>query len=217
MMRLDPADLDDLLGYKLLTGVMVPRPIAFISTVSVEGLVNAAPFSWSTVAGMHPPLLTFAPCRAPDRVGFELDTLRNVKATGEFVWNVVTNEIERPMVNCSFDWTADVDEIRATGLTAVQSDLVAPPRIAESPISCECVVERIIRVGSGDCALTIGRVMRIHVDSRLLDGERVDCTGAGLVGRMGGTEYVRTDDSFTLPGLQAPGDDDMSVPRYVYE
>src|SRR6185312_4649736 len=106
----DPADIEDLHCYKLLTGLMVPRPIALVSTVSADGVFNAAPFSWSTVACIDPPLLAFSAGRAPDREDFKLDTLRNIEDTGEFVTNVVTYDIERAMVECSSAWGRDVDE-----------------------------------------------------------------------------------------------------------
>jgi flavin reductase (DIM6/NTAB) family NADH-FMN oxidoreductase RutF len=216
VIRLDPADLPELHCYKLLTGLMVPRPVAFVSTLSEDGVVNAAPFSWNTVACIAPPILAFTPGRAPGRPDLKLDTLRNVELTGEFVSNVVTSDIEQRMVECSRAWAPDVDELAETGLTAVASDVVAAPRIAESRASFECTVERVLRMGDGDGTLVLGRVVRIHLHPDVFSGGRLDLAAAGHTGRMGGTEYARTQDTFRLRDLRPAGD--VAAPtEYAYE
>jgi flavin reductase (DIM6/NTAB) family NADH-FMN oxidoreductase RutF len=212
----DPAEIENLQCYKLLTGLMVPRPVAFISTLSEDGVLNAAPFSWNTVACVSPPILAFSPGRTPGRVDLKQDTLRNVESTGEFVSNVVTCDIERRMVECSRPWSPDVDEFATAGLTPVASDVVAAPRIGESRVSFECRVERIMRMGDGDGTLVLGRVVRIHLHPDVFADGRLDLSAAGHTGRMGGTEYTRTDDTFRLGDLQPPGDAE-SLTAYAYE
>jgi flavin reductase (DIM6/NTAB) family NADH-FMN oxidoreductase RutF len=216
MIRLDPAEIENLHCYKLLTGIMVPRPVAFVSTVSDDGVLNAAPFSWNTVACIRPPILAFSPGRTPGRPDFKQDTLRNVERTGEFVSNIVTYDIERRMVECSGDWPPEVDEFAAAGLTPVPSDVVAAPRIGESLVNFECQVERVMQMGGGDCALVLGRVVRIHLHPSVFADGRLDLSAVGQTGRMGGTEYVRTDDAFRLHDLRPPVAAD-TVTDYVYE
>jgi flavin reductase (DIM6/NTAB) family NADH-FMN oxidoreductase RutF len=216
MIALDPAAIENLHCYKLLTGIMVPRPIALISTVGLDGVFNAAPFSWNTVACVKPPILAFSPGRTPGRPDFKQDTLRNIEATGQFVSNIVTYDIERRMVECSGGLAPDVDELALVGLTALASDVVAAPRIAESPVGFECRLESVTRMGGGDCALVLGRVVRIHIHPSVMAGGRLDLSAVGMTGRMGGTEYVRTDDSFRLHELREPVPA-APVVDYVYE
>jgi flavin reductase (DIM6/NTAB) family NADH-FMN oxidoreductase RutF len=216
VIQVDPAEIEDLLCYKLLTGLMVPRPVAFVSTVGADGVFNAAPFSWNTVACIKPPMLAFSPGRTPGRPESKLDTLRNVEATGEFVTNIVTYDIERRMVEASYGFTPEVDEFDAVGLTPVASDVVAAPRIGESLVSFECKVESVTDMGGGDCALVLGRVVRIHLHQSVYRDGRLDLSPVGQTGRMGGTEYVRTDDTFRLGELREPVPE-QPVTDYVYE
>jgi flavin reductase (DIM6/NTAB) family NADH-FMN oxidoreductase RutF len=201
VIAIDPATVENLIAYKLMTGIMVPRPIAFVSTVGTDGVFNVAPFSHSTVVSLKPPIVAFTAGRTPLRESFKLDTLRNVEETGAFVTNIVTYEIERPMVEASAEVPADVDEFALAGLTPVPSDLVAAPRVGEAVVSFECRLENVLEMGGGDCWLVLGRVVRIHVDpSAWVDG-RLDLSAFHHTGRMGGTEYVRTDDQIRLSDL----------------
>jgi flavin reductase (DIM6/NTAB) family NADH-FMN oxidoreductase RutF len=216
VISIEPAAVEDLHVYKLLTGLMVPRPVAFVSTLDEDGILNAAPFSWNTVACIAPPILAFSPGRTPGRPDLKQDTLRNVEATGEFVSNIVTYDIERRMVECSRAWAPDVDEFAVAGLTPVASDVVAAPRIGESRASFECRVERVMHMGDGDGALVLGRVVRIHLHPDVLSGGRPDLSAAGHTGRMGGTEYTRTDDTFRLDDLRSPAEVEHAT-DYAYE
>jgi flavin reductase (DIM6/NTAB) family NADH-FMN oxidoreductase RutF len=198
---IDPGSVEDLISYKLMTGIMVPRPIAFISTVGSDGVFNAAPFSHSTVVSLKPAIVAFTAGRTPLRADFKLDTLRNVEATGDFCTNIVTYEVERQMVEASAEVAAEVDEFELAGLTPVPSDVVAAPRIGESLVSFECRLEDVMQMGGGDCWLVLGRVVRIHVDSEAWVDGRLDLSAFHHTGRMGGTEYVRTNDQIRLADL----------------
>jgi flavin reductase (DIM6/NTAB) family NADH-FMN oxidoreductase RutF len=184
-MIFDPNALPAVRFAQLMNSLIVPRPIAFITTVDPAGRVNAAPFSWFCGLATHPPLLgvSFSP-----RAGEPKDTLRNIRATREFVVNVVTEAMAGQIVRASGDWPADVDELALVGLTAVPADFVRPPRVAESPASLECQFDR--EVALGESCFVVGEILRAHVrDEVLLEG-RVDVTKLRPLGRLGGEQYT---------------------------
>jgi len=196
----DPREAGPQNVYKLLIGAVVPRPIAFVSTLSVEGIPNLAPFSFFTAIGANPPVVCFCPVRRagpnPNK-----DTLRNIAQTREFVVNVVSEEFAQQMNICSTEFPPDVDEFKASGLTPVPSDLVKPPRVAESHINMECKLYLTMEFGelpaSGN--LVIGEVLRFHVDDRIVDDFKIDPDRLHAIGRMGGATYARTTDRFEMP------------------
>lgn len=191
-----PAALDKPAIYKLLTGLVVPRPIAFVSTLSAEGTPNLAPFSFFTVVSVQPPMLGIA---VGKRQGTsQKDTLTNIAATGEFVINVVNEEIAEPMNTASLDWAPEIDEFVVSGLTAVHDSVaVKPPRVRESPAQFECRHERTIEFE--DYCFIIGKVEHIHVQDRLFDAQsRIDPERLKPVGRLAGLLYCRVRDIFAL-------------------
>jgi flavin reductase (DIM6/NTAB) family NADH-FMN oxidoreductase RutF len=185
--------------YKLMIGAIVPRPIAFVSTVDVAGVRNLAPFSYFTGCSTNPPVICF--CSAV-RSGPNphKDTLRNIEATGEFVINVVTEEIAEQMNRTAIEAPPEVDEFEFSGLTPLPSDLIKPPRVAESKIQMECRLRQIVRVSEkpGGGSLVLGDVLRFHVLESILDGYKVDPGKLKAIGRMGGPSYVRTQDRFDM-------------------
>jgi flavin reductase (DIM6/NTAB) family NADH-FMN oxidoreductase RutF len=197
-MIVDPAVADPRDIAKLLVGVVVPRPIAFVSTLSAEGVLNLAPFSYFTVASSNPPVICFTPIIRRD--GSKKDTLVNIEATGEFVVNVVSEEIAAQMNVCSGEYAPEVDEFSVSGLTPVASDLVKPPRVKESHVNMECRLVQIVQVGTtaGGGSLVLGEVVRFHVDGGIVTHEAIDPDKLRPVGRMGGPTYVRTTDRFDL-------------------
>ncbi|HEY6390408.1 MAG TPA: flavin reductase family protein [Bryobacteraceae bacterium] len=198
-MVLDPRASNYQDVYKVLIGAIVPRPIAFVSTISPEGILNLAPFSFFTAVGANPPVICFCPTR---RSGTESckDTLRNISATREFVVNVVSEEIAEQMNITSGDFAADVDEFEAAGLTPIPSDLVRPPRVAESHVHLECKLYLTIEIGDlpGAGSLVIGEVVRLHVDDAYVDNFKIDPDKLRAIGRMGGHSYARTTDRFEM-------------------
>ncbi len=182
--------------YKLLVGSIVPRPIGWISTISPDGVHNLAPFSFFNVASANPPHVLFCPMvRGTD--GGRKDTLHNVRDTGEFVVNIVTQSIAEAMNLTATEFPADVDEFVVSGLTVAPSQTVKAPRVAESPIHFECRVAHMIDLGGGH--VVIGRVLHVHVDDRVLIGEdKIDVHALQPIGKLAGNAYTRVTDLFDL-------------------
>lgn len=195
-MIVDPGSAPPRDVYKLLIGAVAPRPIAFVSTISPEGVHNLAPFSFFNGICAEPPMVAFSTVfREPRK-----DTYRNVQATGEFVVNIVSEEIAEKMNLASGEYPHGVDEFAISGLTAVPSDLVRPPRVKESHVNMECRLARIVDVSERPLggSLIIGEVVRFHVDDAIVDNFRIDPDKLRAVGRMGGNEYARTRDRFEM-------------------
>lgn len=182
-----PANVTDDERRTMLLGSIVPRPIAWTSTVSSRGVRNLAPFSFFTVVSNTPPMLSLTLESKED--GSEKDTLANIKETGEFVVNVVSAPLTREMVVTSHEHHQDVDEFAVAGVTAIPSQTVSAPRVAEAPISMECTLIGVTRPGSD--SVVIGRVERFHFDESVIDSElRVDPAALCPVGRLGRTFSV---------------------------
>ena len=184
--------------YKLMTGAIVPRPIAFVSTVGASGAFNLAPFSFFTGISANPPVICFCPMIRYD--GSRKDTLRNIEATREFVVNVVSEEIAQQMNLCSPEYPPDVDEFQVAGLTPLPSDLVRAPRVAESHVSMECRLLQIVDVSARPLggSLVLGEIVRFHVDDALIENYKIDPGKLHPIGRMGGPTYTRTSDRFDM-------------------
>ncbi|MDH3307956.1 MAG: flavin reductase family protein [Acidimicrobiia bacterium] len=193
----DPGDLPPIDGYKLLTGLVVPRPIGWIGTRAPDGTANLAPFSFFNAVAATPPILVFSPM-GPSHT--PKDTLANVRATRVFTHNVVTEDVMEAMNLTAANLAAHEDEFEHAGLTAVPSDLIDAPRVGEARASFECRVLQILELGrppmSGN--LVVGEVIRIHIDPDLLDGTRIRQDALGAVGRMAGMEYTHTTDLFSI-------------------
>ncbi len=212
-MIIDPKKYDYPSIYKLIIGSIVPRPIAFVSSLGRDGTRNLAPFSFFNGICSNPPSLLF--CTTVRKDGQEKDTLRNVAESGEFVVNIVSEEFAEQMNICSTDFPPDVDEFRVSGLTPVGSDLVAPPRVGESHISMECRLNQIVRVGEGPGSgrVVIGEILRFHIRDDHFDSFRIDQEKLRAIGRMGGPTYTRTRDRFDLVRPQAGELKDGEKPR----
>jgi flavin reductase (DIM6/NTAB) family NADH-FMN oxidoreductase RutF len=193
---IDPALTAPQNVYKLLVGAVVPRPIAFVSTISPEGVANLAPFSFFTVASANPPVLCFtASFREPRK-----DTLVNIRATKEFVVNIVSEEFAAKMNVASAEYPYGVDEFAMSGLTTAPSELVRAPRVKESHVNMECRLLQTIEVSNQPMGgtLILGEVVRFHVDDAMVEEFRIDPEKLGAVGRMAGNTYCRTRDRFEL-------------------
>ena len=190
--------------YKLMIGAIVPRPIAFVSSLDVRGVRNLAPFSFFNGVSADPPVVLFcASVRREDPqrgLGPHKDTLRNVIDTREFVINVVTESIAEKMNLTSAQVPPDVDEFELSGLTPLPSELVKPPRVAESPVQMECRLRQIVKISEQlhGSTIVLGDVLRFHVREDLVANFRIDADKLAAIGRMGGPTYVRTRDRFDL-------------------
>lgn len=183
-------DSPDLDAYRLLTAIVVPRPIAWVSTVSADGVGNLAPHSFFGVASANPPMVTFT------SVG-EKDTVRNVRATGEFVISTSTEPMMQAVNATSASVDTDVDEAEMAGVEMAPSDLVRPPRVAASPASMECRVHRILEVG--DSVLVIGEVVRFTVDEAVMVDGEPDHDLMRPVSRLGGEQWGLPAPTVTVP------------------
>jgi flavin reductase (DIM6/NTAB) family NADH-FMN oxidoreductase RutF len=184
--------------YKVIVGSVVPRPIAFVSTVGPAGIFNLSPFSFFTAASMNPPVVCFCPLRKAN--GHPKDTLTNIERTGDFVVNVVSEEFIAQVNMTSAEFPPEVDEFQVSGLTPVPGDLVKSPRVKESHVSMECKLFQIFEISnrpSGGSIVT-GEIVRLHVDDAYIDNYRIDPGKLKAVGRMAGATYVRTADRFDL-------------------
>jgi flavin reductase (DIM6/NTAB) family NADH-FMN oxidoreductase RutF len=201
-MKFRPGDIDPLRFYGYMIGSIVPRPIAFVSSLSSTGARNLAPFSFFTVASVDPPVVCFSPLVRGDLK--RKDTVNNVEATKEFVLNIVSEEFAPQMNQCSAEVDPDVDEFQLSGLTPVPSQLVKPPRVKESHVHMECRLREIIRFGDKPLAgnLVLGDILLIDIDEAILtevDGLiLIDRDRLRGIGRMAGVSYARTTDCFDL-------------------
>lgn len=196
---IDPATANPVRLYHQLIRCIVPRPIAWVSTVSERGITNLAPFSFFTGVGIHPPTLCFCPMNRRD--GTPKDTLRNVEAVPEFVVNVVPAALAEAMNASAADLEWERSEFEAAGIGSAPAVRVRPPLVAESPVHLECEVVQILKLGAGPLGsnLVVGKIVHIGIEPSVLDAEGlIDPGKLDLIGRMGGNEYTRTRDRFEL-------------------
>ncbi|MEO5989903.1 MAG: flavin reductase family protein [Candidatus Eisenbacteria bacterium] len=180
--------------YRFLITAVVPRPIAFVSTRSVDGHMNVAPFSFFNAITSEPPIVMLA---INDRADDPKDTLRNIRETREFVINVVHGPMLEAMVRTAGDWPRDTSEFEVAGLTPVASVRVAAPAVQESPIHLECVLHRELEVGRS--FVVFGEVVFASVDDAMLTDGRVDPVKLAPVGRLGGELYSLTTEVVKVP------------------
>lgn len=202
MLSFDPAKESPTDIYKLMVGAIVPRPIAFVSSVDKDGILNLAPFSYFSAVCSKPPTILFCAAvrAARGAANATKDTLRNVLATREFVVNIVSEEIAVAMNQTATEVAPEVDEFALSGLTPLASEVVRPPRVAESPVQMECRLREAITISEqpGGATIVIGEVLRFHVREGLADNYRIDPDKLRAIGRMGGPTYSRTTDRFDL-------------------
>ncbi len=190
-------ELDGVEGYKLVTGLVVPRPIGWIGSISPTGVNNLAPYSFFNAVSGDPPTVVFSPGAGS---GTRRDTADNVKVSGEFTVNIVTDEVAEAMNATSAGLPAESDEFAHAGLTAVPGVRVDAPRVAEAKAQMECRVTHELHVGreGGGNWLFVGEIVVFHVNEDLLDGTRVDQAALAAVGRHVGNSYSRTHELFTM-------------------
>ncbi|MCE9564077.1 MAG: flavin reductase family protein [Planctomycetes bacterium] len=196
-MQIDPSTAAVPAVYQYLVGIVTPRPIAWVTTVSPTGLVNLAPFSFFNAFGANPPIVVFSPTLRRD--GTKKDTLLNLEKLGEFVIHASTTAFAEKINLTSKEIPSDESEVTLAGLSTVPSVKVKPPRIVGAPVAMECVVKQIIPCGTGPIAanLVIGEVVMIHIADEVLDGKGgVDPRKLKTVARLGGSFWCHTSDLF---------------------
>jgi flavin reductase (DIM6/NTAB) family NADH-FMN oxidoreductase RutF len=197
-MRFDLDKISPAIAYKLLVATVVPRPIAWVVTRSIEGRLNAAPFSFFNVMGPNPATLVLG-INADSERGYK-DTARNIIATGEFVVNLVPFHLAEQMNKTAINAPQGINELELAGLTTAPSVHIKPPRIAESPVAFECVKHSTVETGPHQI-IVIGLIQAIYIaDEFIKDASRghVDTDGLDLVGRTFGSGYVRLKDKFEM-------------------
>jgi flavin reductase (DIM6/NTAB) family NADH-FMN oxidoreductase RutF len=194
-MHIDPAQQSHATNYKLLTNLVVPRPIAWVSSMNGDGLINLAPFSFFNAMGADPVYLMFSV--GSNDAGAPKDTARNIQARGEFVVNMVSENLFAAMNVSAADFPSDISELTIAGLHAEPSLHIAVPRVAEAEVSMECKLHDTRMLGSN--TIITGEVVMFHVADHLL-GERLHVQGFAPIGRMGSPAvYCRTTDRFDVP------------------
>ena len=197
-MKIDPAKLNRKEGHDLLAAAVIPRPIAFVSTIGENVVYNLSPFSFFAVMSVEPPVVGFA--IGPKSGGGKKDTLLNIEYAKDFVVNMVTEEYVEKMNLTSGAYPPEVDEFKVVGLTPVKSESVKSPRLAESPVNLECRLIRILKFGKAPRLehFVIGEVIRAHVRDELWGKEGIDFARIKAIGRLGGIAYCRTRDIFDM-------------------
>ena len=200
-MHLSPNELPIEARYKVLTGSVIPRPIAMVSTLSVNGAFNVAPFSYFNIVGHAPMALSFS-VAGPKPGGTPKDTLRNAQlpaqgGLGEFVINIATEDYAAAVAMSAAPLGDDESEFDFTGLTPLASNLIRAPRIEQASIAFECKTVQVVEVGHS--RLVIGEIVYLHINDNLIDDRyRIDFDQLRAIGRMAGSRYARTTDTFVI-------------------
>ncbi len=190
---IDPSDISTPELYHYLSAAIAPRPICFASTIDKSGNVNLSPFSFFNVFSTNPPILVFSPVRR-GRDGSSKDTFTNIIEVKETVINIVNFPMVEQMSLSSTEYDKDVNEFVKAGFTEVKSEIVKPPRVGESPVAFECIIDQVIELGNtgGAGNLVIARVVLLHINEQYIDTTgKLDTAALDLVGRMGGSSYCR--------------------------
>lgn len=201
---IDPQNKEAREIYKLMIGLIGPRPIGWISSVSKEGKQNLAPYSFFNMFSMNPAVVAFA--AALNRSGYPKDSYTNAVESGCFVHNVVTEDLVEPMNASSADWERGVSEFEKVGLTSTQSKIVKAPRVKEAAVNLECEVIQTLSLGNepGNGQMCFGKVVGIHINREIFaEDDLVDENKLALLSRLGRTNYMKFGEVFSLPRPEA--------------
>ena len=212
-MQLNPASLSNKDRYKLIIGAIVPRPIAWVSTVDAAGRPNLAPFSFFTAVCSNPMTLLFSPGWSEMR-GRMKDTLHNIRAVPEFVINIPNEATAEAMNLTATEFEAGVDEFAWAGVTPALSETIRVPRVAEAPIAFECKLQQIVVVneGPGGGAVVLGEVQSVYVQEGLYENGRISIEKLQPIGRLAGAGYAHITDLFEMHRVPPP---DRSAKPYT--
>ena len=203
-MKIDPANLNRRDAHELFVGAILPRPIAWVSTIGRDGVLNVAPFSFFTGMSVNPPVVGFAV--GSKRDGGKKDTLVNIECSKDFVINVVTESLAEAMNQTAGEYPSHIDEFQVAKLTPLKSDLVKPPRVAEYPVNMECRLLQILTFGEAPHvnSFIVGEVLRVHVRDELWADGVIKGSKLKGIGRMGEDLYCRTMDIFEMKRPRGP-------------
>jgi flavin reductase (DIM6/NTAB) family NADH-FMN oxidoreductase RutF len=195
MTELDPKTLPAEQAYRLLTGIVVPRPVAWVTTLSAAGTVNLAPFSAFTFVSPKPPMLALSVGR---KASVYKDTARNILATEEFVVHIADQPLLEPLHQSSIEHPPEVSEVEALGLATHPSVHVKPPRLSAAPIAMECKLRHCIEFGETRSRLLVGEIVLFHFRDGLLNNGKIESKDLNPVCRLGGPRYATLGDIVTM-------------------
>lgn len=199
MLSIDPATNSERENYKFMIGSIIPRPIAFVTTISEDGTVNGAPFSYFNIVSSNPPMISVSIQRAK---GVQKDTARNIVQFKEFVVHIVDEQNVAKVNETAASLPPDQSEVELAGLTSVKSTKISVPGVQEAKIRMECVLEHSLELGgSGDtpgCDLIIGKVVQFHIEKDLYENGRINQPGLGAVSRLAGNDYAKIGEVFSM-------------------
>ncbi|WP_137283550.1 flavin reductase family protein [Halorussus salinisoli] len=193
-MEIDPDEIPSM--YRTLAGAVVPRPIAWVSTTSPEGVDNLAPYSFFNVVAIDPPVVMFAPVDDDESPDGLKDTPRNIRENEEFVVNAVTESVAEAMNETSATLPTGESEFDRAGISRTDTRAVAPPRVAESPVAFECSLYEMLDVGGS--TMVLGEVEWVHLDDEVTTGGKLDVDKLDAVGRLSGSLYATTENRFSM-------------------
>ncbi|MEK4905961.1 flavin reductase family protein [Niallia sp. FSL R7-0648] len=198
MHSIDPKTVSERENYKFLIGSIIPRPIAFVTSLSEEGVLNGAPFSYFNIVSSNPPMISLSIQRSN---GKPKDTARNILNKKEFVIHIVDEQNVDKINQTAASLAPSESEIELAGLTPIDSSAISVPGIKEAKIRMECVLEHSLELGGTEalpgCDFLIGRVVHYHIDSTLYENGRIDPRGLAAVSRLAGNDYAKIGDMFT--------------------
>lgn len=192
---IDFTDLSRGRAYHLMTALVVPRPIAFVTSMNQEGIVNAAPFSWYQTISASPPMISIAIGRKDSGLK---DTASNINLSKEFVINFCSVDMAEVVQYCAHDFSSDISEADRAGLTLIDSTDIKTPRIANSPCQFECRLVDVLKIGSATTDLYIGQIIRAHVASDSFEGDRVSVEKLNPLARLDANSFAGITKSFTV-------------------
>jgi flavin reductase (DIM6/NTAB) family NADH-FMN oxidoreductase RutF len=197
LLSIDPAVNSERENYKFLIGSIIPRPIAFVTSMSKEGVLNGAPFSYFNIVSANPPMISLAVQRSAGR---QKDTARNILDLKEFVVHIVDEQNVEKVNQTAATLPPEQSEIKLAGLTPVKSTKINVPGVKESKVRFECVLEQALELGGGDppsCDFIIGRVVQFHIIPEIYEDGRIDPQVLGAVSRLAGNDYAKIGEIFT--------------------
>lgn len=199
MRKIDPKQLSERENYKFLIGSIIPRPIAFVTSLSEEGVVNAAPFSFFNIVSSNPPMISVSIQR---KKGEQKDTARNIRTQEQFVVHIVDTENVEQVNDTAASLPPNESEIAVAGLSLVKSEKIDVPGVKEAKVRLECVLEKALELGGDDnhpgCDLIIGKVVYYHIEESLYENGRIDSEGLAAISRLAGNDYAKIGEQFTI-------------------
>lgn len=198
VISINPATISERDNYKLLIGSIIPRPIAFVTTKSENGVVNGAPFSYFNIVTSNPPMISLSIQRSE---GKQKDTAKNILKNGEFVVHIVNEDNVEKINKTAATLPSNQSELEVAGLTTVESVKVSVPGVKEAKVRMECVLEQSLELGgvnSPSCDFIIGRIVQFHIEDDIYEKGKIDPRGLAAVSRLAGASYAKIAETFEI-------------------